>query len=402
MTSSLSSPRVPALIFGTDVAPLGVLRALAARGVPCYVADETTDVISRSRWYRSPGRTIEATADSEELAAYLRSLDLERAVLIGCNDRWALAVAGLPADLRGRFMVSAPARDTVEQFVDKDRFRALIERVGIPAPRSRNLAGPEDLEHLTDAELRRGFFKPTDSLLHRLHFGTKGSFATSRDQARRLLERATAVGVAFIYQEWIPGPMEATILFDGFVDRHGTIRGVIARRRLRVNPQPIGNTCSSVTIPLDEVAEALTSLRQLLAGADYRGAFNAEFKLDSADGQYKILEVNARPAWYVGTIVSAGVDIPWMVYLDAQGLPVPNATEYRVGRYGLIESRDVKAIVGAIRSRRRPHGPVIGPWLWGDHALFWWSDPLPALNGVQQAVERRLPGRGSRARARDG
>jgi predicted ATP-grasp superfamily ATP-dependent carboligase len=401
VTRSASGSRVPALIFGADIGPLGVLRRLATRGIPCLVADETTDMITRSRWYRAPRRTISETADSVAVADYLRSLDLERAVLIGSSDRWALAVAGLPDDLRDRFMISAPSRKTIEQFVDKDKFRALVERVGTPAPRSLHLNGPQDLDLLTDTELQRGFFKPTDSQLHRDHFRTKGSFTTSRDEARRLLEQAAAAGVALIYQEWIPGPMSATLLFDGFMDRHCTIRGVIARRRLRVHPEPIGNTVSSVTIPLGEVREPLERLRQLLTAVDYRGAFNAEFKLDGADGQFKILEVNARPAWYAGTIASAGVDIPWMVYLDAQGLPVPDATEYRVGRYEVVETRDARAIMAALRTRTRPSGPVLVPWLLGDRTHFWWSDPLPAFNGVARAVGR-LFGRGRRARMETG
>ncbi|HEY6607893.1 MAG TPA: hypothetical protein VI277_01745, partial [Candidatus Limnocylindria bacterium] len=144
------------------------------------MADETKDMITWSRWYRAPARTITETADSSALAAYLRSLDLERAVLLGCSDRWALAVAGLPADLLGRFMVSAAARETIAQFVDKDKFRALVERVGTPAPRSLHLSGPQDLELLSDAELKHAFFKPTDSQLHRDHFRTKGSFVASR------------------------------------------------------------------------------------------------------------------------------------------------------------------------------------------------------------------------------
>jgi predicted ATP-grasp superfamily ATP-dependent carboligase len=257
-----------------------------------------------------------------------------------------------------------------------------------------HLEGPEDLNHLTDAELARGFLKPTNSQLHRTRLGTKGWFTTSREEARRVLDRAASSGATFIFQEWIPGPMEATNIFDGFVDRHGEIRGVVARRRLRVQPAPIGNTVSSVTIPLDEVADALASLRRLLAAIDYRGAFNAEFKRDPADGQRKIVEVNARPAWYAGTMASSGVDIPWMVYLDAQGLPVPDATEYHVGRYQVVEPQDLRAILGALRRRSWPHGSILGPWLRGDHTHFWWSDPMPAFKGLTRVV-RRTFGRSS-------
>jgi D-aspartate ligase len=380
---------VPAIILGADTGPLGVLRGLARHGVPCLVADDTSDMITRSRWYRPAPKRLRETSDSQALAAYLETLGVERAVVIGSSDRWALAAAGLPADLGDRFMTSTPSRDTAEQLVDKDRFRALVERLGIPAPRSVQLSRVDDLAALTDADLRRGFLKPTDSQLHRDHFHNKGSFASSRDEARQQLEQAEAAGVTLFYQEWIPGPMAATVLFDGFVDRTGVLRGVVARRRLRVHPDPIGNTCSSVTIRHADVADALGSLRELLAGVGYRGAFNAEFKLDEADGLHKILEVNARPAWYVGAMASAGVDIPWMVYLDAQGLPVQSATTYRIGRYAVVEPRDLRAILHALRSRRLPSGPVVRPWLVGDHTHFWATDPLPAFNGLIRRLQRR-------------
>jgi predicted ATP-grasp superfamily ATP-dependent carboligase len=388
MAPSLPTPLVPALIFGSNIGPLGVLRRLARRGVPCYVADRTDDLITGSRYYRPAPRTLPETTDSQAVADYLRSLDMERAVVIGASDQWAVAVAGVPADLRERFMISAPPRQAVEQFVDKDLFREVVERVGIPAPRSLHLDGPDDLAGLTDAELERGFLKPTISQLHRTRLGTKGWFTTSRAEARRVLDLAASSGATFIFQEWIPGPMEATIIFDGFMDRVGEIRGVVARRRLRVQPTPIGNTVSSVTIPLDEVADALASLRRLLDAVEYRGAFNAEFKRDPADGQLKILEVNARPAWYAGTMASSGVDIPWLVYLDAQGLPVPDATEYHVGRYQVVEPQDLRAILGALRSRSWPHGSILGPWLRGDHTHFWWSDPMPAFKGLTRLVGR--------------
>jgi predicted ATP-grasp superfamily ATP-dependent carboligase len=374
-----------------------VLRRLQAHNVPCLVAEKTKDLITLSRWYRPAERTLPETGDSSVLADYLRSLNLERAVLIGASDRWALAVAGLPIDLRVRFMASAPERETIEQFVDKDRFRILIERVGIPAPRTLHLGGPQDLDLISDAEIERGFLKPTDSQLNRYHFKTKGWLLESRDQARRLLDAAAAARVALIYQEWIPGPMSATLLFDGFMDRHGAIRGVVARRRLRVQPDPVGNTVAAVTIPLGEVAEPLASLRRLLKAVDYRGAFNAEFKFDAVDGRFKILEVNARPAWYAGCMLGAGVDIPWMVYLDAQALPVPDAADYRVGRYTVTEGRDARAILQALRLRSRPNGPVVVPWVFGDRTHFWWKDPLPAFNGAARRMERSFRQR-SRAR----
>jgi predicted ATP-grasp superfamily ATP-dependent carboligase len=190
-------------------------------------------------------------------------------------------------------------------------------------------------------------------------------------------------------QEWIPGDMSKTFLIDGFVDRDGTIRAMVARRRVRMDPPRLANTCSDVTIPLDEVADCLPALHTVLEATKFRGIFNVEFKYDERDGTFKIIEVNPRPFWLIGHIERTGVDLPWMSYLDAQELPIPEPPPYQVGRYGMYEIPDATAIARAWSSFHRPEGPVLEPWLKGDKALFWWSDPLPAVSGVWQIIGRR-------------
>jgi predicted ATP-grasp superfamily ATP-dependent carboligase len=190
-------------------------------------------------------------------------------------------------------------------------------------------------------------------------------------------------------QEWIPGDPSHTILLDGFVDRHGSIRGILARRRVRMDPPKLANTACSVTIPLAEVAGAVASARRLLAAVGYRGIFNAEFKLDDRDGTWKIIEVNPRAFWMVAHVAKCGLDLPWMSYLDALELPVPALRRYRLGRYGHYELPDAASIVRAVANGRRPEAAVLRTRLSGDHSMFWWSDPLPGLLDFRNAVARR-------------
>ena len=388
--ASESGEQPPVLIFGSHLAALGVLRVLARRGIPAYVADDTSNVITRSRWYRAADRTLRETADPAVLADYLRSLPLPTAVLIACSDQWALAVSGLPADLKERFPASIAPHVAIEQFVDKDRFRELVDHLDIPRPRTMAIGEPADIARASDEDLAMGFLKPTESQAHNRRFKTKGFFIESREHAMGLVEQARESGITFMLQEYIPGGMANTFIVDGFVDRHGEIRALHARRRVRMEPPRLANTCCDVTIPLEDVAASMPALRTLLAATRYRGIFMIEFKFDDRDGLFKIIELNARPFWLVGHVERAGVDLPWMSYLDAQGLDVPRPAPYQVGRYGMYEILDAAAIGRALAGRRRPDGPVLKPWLLGDKALFWWSDPMPALGGLGQSVARRL------------
>jgi predicted ATP-grasp superfamily ATP-dependent carboligase len=380
---------VPAIVLGKHITALGVLRTLARRGIETYVAEETTDVITRSRWYRRPTVTVPETTDGAELADYLRGLDLSRAVLITCSDRWTQAVAALPPEMRAQFPASVAPRDVVDSFIDKERFRQLVDRVGIPAPRAIPIAGPGDLEGAPEELLRTAFLKPTDSQRYARRYGTKGWFVEGLAEAHAHVADAAAAGIRFMLQEWIPGDPSHTILLDGFVDRHGSIRGILARRRVRMDPPKLANTACSVTIPLAEVAGAVASARRLLAAVGYRGIFNAEFKLDDRDGTWKIIEVNPRAFWMVAHVAKCGLDLPWMSYLDALELPVPALRRYRLGRYGHYELPDAASIVRAVANGRRPDGSVLRTWLTGDHSMFWWSDPLPGLLDFRNAVARR-------------
>lgn len=384
------SAALPVILFGADITGLGVLRALSLRGVECHVADDSTDLATRSRWYRPAERLIRLTSDSDEVAAYLRSLSLPGAVLVACNDAWATTVAGIPDELRERFPMCAPARPVVEQLTDKDLFGALVRRLDIPHPATMDVNDVSDLDRLTDEQLASGFLKPTNSVLHRRHFGTKGSFVSSREAAVKRVQEASAFGIQFVFQEWIPGPQSASILIDGIRDRNGNIPLFTSRRRIRQYPPRLGTTASSVGIPLEEVAEAVDAVSRLLSEISYRGFFNIEFKYDERDGRYKIIEVNPRPCFYTGTLASAGVDLPWMAYHDAQELPIPAMPGYPVGRYALHEIGDAREIARVLMSFRVPRGPVLRTWLTGDRGLFWWKDPMPTFGSALLAVERRV------------
>lgn len=385
------TPAVPGLVLGGHLTGLGVIRLLAERSVPTFVMGVASgDLVVHSRWYRGAAGALDETSDSAVLADYLLDLPLERAVLLPCTDTWTRAVAGLPDDLRRRFPASVPSLPVVEGFTDKDRFRALVTRLDIPSPRSQTIDDIRDLSGVSDAEIESGFLKPVDSQRFSARFEGKGFWAHDRSEALRLVAKARAAGVALMLQEWIPGDASHNVLIDCFVDRHGTIAGMVARRKIRRHPWRLGNTASAVTIPMSNVTEPVAVSRRIIESVGHRGIFSAEFKFDARDGRFKILEVNARLFWYVGHTAAAGLDLAWMSYLDALERPVPRVRAYRTGLYGLYEINDAAALRGALRSGTRPIGPVLRPWLLAHRALFSWRDPGPAVMEVLADVRRRL------------
>src|SRR5207248_3307231 len=62
-----------------------------------------------------------------------------------------------------------------------------------------------------------------------------------------------------------------------------------------------------------------------------RGLANIEFKLDPRDGQYKIIECNARFTASNCLVASSGFDLAAFVYRRIVGLPQPALTSYKLG-----------------------------------------------------------------------
>ena len=304
-------------------------------------------------------------------------------MLLPCSDDWLSAVAALPPEIRQQFPASVAPHRVVEAFVDKWQFAQLLESEQIPHPRTQQLITHDQLGDLSANDFCGAILKPLCSVEFSSHYGVKGFLVNSREEVLRAIEN---VALPIMLQEFIPGPPTAGYFVEGFIDRHGTTCALFARRRLRMNPAGLGNSTFMVSVPLEEVAGAVSALQFLLGSVSYRGVFSAEFKFDQRDGLFKLLEINARPWWYIEAPARAGMNIARMAYRDALGLEVECVPGYRPGQYFGYLYNDFRAW----REQRGNGGPSFWAWLkswWGVHSTpLSWDDPDPALALTWQQI----------------
>jgi predicted ATP-grasp superfamily ATP-dependent carboligase len=195
----------PALVLGSGITALGVVRGLGRRGIPRHVLSADPVLVRASRWYRPPpgGQRLRELSD---LAGYLRSLPLEGGVLIPTSDHAALAAAGLPPDLAARFPTSQAPASVLAELLDKEKLRRLLAEHDVPHPRTIPVDGPLDLEDLGDVEVERLFVKPRDSQEFSRRLGVKALRAGSREALRTALDRVRREGLPVVLQEYVPGP----------------------------------------------------------------------------------------------------------------------------------------------------------------------------------------------------
>jgi predicted ATP-grasp superfamily ATP-dependent carboligase len=365
-----------------------VLRALSETNADVVTLPDVDRVTRRSRWFRAGPNTLSGIKP-DALPQALESLPVPT-VLMACSDLWVRTVAALPAEIRIRYPASVAPVEALDILVDKARFAGTLDRLGLPHPATRLMKSVQDLDVISDKVLQSSFLKPVHSQQFFARFGVKAFRIADRSNARERLAECIDAGFQMMLQEYVPGPPTNHYFVDGFVDRDGVVRALFARRRLRMSPPDFGNSTMMISVPVSDTGDAVPTLRTLLADIDYRGIFSAEFKRDARGGDFKLIEVNARPWWYVEFAARCGVNVCQMAIHDGLGEPVETISEYAVGRRCVFPYYDLRAVRAELSAGRLGLVGWASSWLGAYQPVFRWSDPLPAIAEVATLIGQRL------------
>ncbi len=376
----VTDAKVPVLVLGTGITSLGVVRAFGRAGVPVYPVSEHLGFTASSRWARKPKGPYRPLPDWEDLVAYIRRLPFDSAVIIPCSDYWTQELSRTVPMLPDGFCTCLAPNETLELFLDKSRFREFLMREHIPHPRTVVLDSDNDLESLDDKYFDGAFLKPTNSQSFFWLYEVKAFRVSSKSDALQRYRDIRHNGLSVVLQEYIPGPPTNHYFVDGFVDRHGSTCVHFARQRLRMFPSDFGNSTYMVSVKPQRLATAIADLDRVLARTNYRGIFSAEFKLDPRDDQFKLLEINTRPWWYVDFAVTSGADVCLMAYRDALGEEVASVTSYRSGRTCVYPYWDFNACRELHRTGQLSLASWAWSWLTARQPIWAWDDPMPYAN----------------------
>jgi D-aspartate ligase len=311
--------RVGAVVVGGDFHGLGIVRSLGRHGIPVCVVDDECSIARFSRYttmaVKAPSlRKEEETVDF--LVKMARRQNLRGWVLFPTRDEIVAAIARHRSELSEWYRVPTPEWESVKWAWNKSNTYRLAERLGIPIPRTWCPRTPADLNEI-DAEfplavkpaVKEDFFYATKAKAWR---------ANNREELRTLFARASshAAGNEVLVQEIIPGDGNSQFSVCMFF-KNGEAIGCLTAKRRRQHPTEFGRAATFVeTVDCREL-EAPTL--RFLQAINYYGLAEIEYKLDSRDGKYKLLDVNAR-TWGFHCLGSpVGVDFSSLLFADQIG-----------------------------------------------------------------------------------
>jgi D-aspartate ligase len=305
-----------ALIVGGDYLGLGIARSLGRHGVPVGVLDDERTITRFSRYTHYAAHVRDLRDEGECVDAVLaagRRFRLDGWVLFPTRDEIVQAIARHHEAVGEIYRVPFGGWETVRWASDKRNTYALAERLGIPAPRTWY---PGSVEGLARIEGEPPFaLKPAIKQNFIYATGAKAWRADSRAELQTLFERASrhTPPSEIMVQELIAGDGRHQFGFGAFF-KDGRSVGSMVARRCRQHPPEFGRaTTFAETVDLPVLEERS---ERLLREIDFYGLVELEYKHDPRDGEFKLLDFNAR-AWGYHTLgLGAGVDFPMLLFQD--------------------------------------------------------------------------------------
>ena len=394
-TSAVSrTSRIGAVVVGGDHPGLGVVRSLGRRGVPVIVIDDQPCISRLSRYATRVVLVKDILDERNTVDAVLdvgRRFGLRDWVLIPTRDETVAAFSRYRSELAEFYRVTTGDWEGIQWAWDKAKTYQLAEVLGIPCPKTFVLQSAEELPSLYERlplaikpAVKENFFYAT---------GAKAWRADTPEQLNELYARALLQirPEEILIQEIVSGDGNAQYSWCAFA-RNGRPHSTLTARRMRQHPREFGRAATYVeTVDAPEVAEYS---ERFIRALNYHGLVEIEYKRDPRDGQFKLLDVNARAWGFHALGGAAGVDFPWLLYADRLGLPV-EPVHARAGVGWLRLLTDIPTAISDIFSGYL----TVGEYLRSLRAtavesVFSWTDPLPLLFDaalVPWAIVKKYP-----------
>jgi predicted ATP-grasp superfamily ATP-dependent carboligase len=346
------SLQLGAVVVGGDYQGLGIVRSLGRTGFPVCVVDDERSIARHSR-YATYAVRVPNLKDEEAIVESLldvgQRLGLRGWVLFATRDEVVTAFSRAREQLLTFFRVPTPAWESVRYAADKRLTYELANRLEIPFPRTWY---PGSATELDEIEPQRWPILVKPAIKEHFIYKTrvKGWLVRDRQELQARFKDAAAIvptGEVMV-QDMIPGNGRTQFSYCTFFKGGRSLARMTVQRQ-RQQPADLGRSSTFVeTVEQSELAEPSARFLQEI---DYYGLAELEYKLDEADGQYKLLDVNARTWGYHSIGVVAGVDFPLLVHLDQFGLEVGEA-EARPGVRWVRLITDLAAAAPELARRR--------------------------------------------------
>jgi predicted ATP-grasp superfamily ATP-dependent carboligase len=359
---------------------LGIARTLGRRGITVVGVDHRTDLPGMRSRFVAPMIGPDILKEPERLLDMLMEegerLD-ERPVLFAASDPAVLFISRNRGRLAGSFELIAPPEKVVEAMINKRLQYEEAIRLGIPMTETFYPRSMREVEEGMDRLRFPAFIKPLYSHLWSPIFRVKGFVVKDAAELRERMRQVLATDQEVMVQDIIWPPGKDLFNVGAYMGRDGYVSPVITWQKVRQYPPNFGVASLAMSCHQPEVAELGM---KFMNGLGYKGIASVGFKRDERDGEWKLIELNAR-TWMAHELSDgAGIPLVYLQYLDLTGRPKPELKDFRDGVRWWDGMMDIDSFYRLRRRGEMTCGQWLRSWLGSDiYSHYAPDDRLPVL-----------------------
>lgn len=378
-----------AIVLHMGEGGLGVTRALGRMGVDVCGIDYRDDSVAfgskycqRKLVFANPILDPETCLD--QFIRLGKTIN-GKAVLLPTADAYVMFVSKYESQLKDYFVFSIPAPAVLDSLVNKTKQYAVAEQSGVAVPKTFAPENMDSLRQIEDSLPYPVFIKGVNSAQWNAEFHNKGFVANDADELRKYFSIAARQEIPVLLQEIVVGPNRNHYKVCAYYSKNKELIALFCTQKTRQFPTDFGIGCYMTS----EHNPILIEMgRRLFEGIGYTGVGSIEFKKDDKDGIYKLMELNPRFWQQNIQATCAGINFPYINYLDCSGETVEPCLSFKDNVRYLDIVPDILSFVGNQRRGDVSFLQWLQSILKADcFAYVSWNDIGPIWNYFKQMVK---------------
>lgn len=374
--------KTKAVVVGSGLNALGIVRSLAVAGVPVHLLYSDIDAAVHSRF--GSRQRIERT-DGQVLISALQEIGKSASdapVLYLTEEKTVLTVSERRDEVLPYFRIVLPAHDTLTALMHKQGFQQMAGELGAPIPQAVYLRSESDLAALAGLKYPCVLKPAVKDYAYGAKF-QKAYVVHTPDEAAELYRQIAPTLSDLIVQEWIEGSDSDIYFCLQYIAADGSTVASFVGRKVRSWPPRIGGTASCTAAP--EYQEKLSALTtEFFRQVGFVGMGSMEYKRDPRDGEFYMVEPTVGRTDYQEEVATIhGKNIPAQAYCYELGIDFPK-DKLAVQRYLWREPVTDKWSKELQPNLSNPEGVVIMDAYWR------LCDPMPWFYMIFGHIKQRF------------
>jgi len=361
------------IVIEGHVQGLANTRMLGRMGVPVIVIDKDNCIARYSRYcskyYRCPDYL--SASFIRFLTNLARTENLQGWLLLPSNDHAVYNISKHKDALGEHYSIITEDIGVIEKIYNKRTLLEIATRISIPIPAT-VMPVNSNPDHI---DIRYPVLvKGNNGLTFYQQYHHKAFFVQSETELHTLFSNQLShiSPTDYFIQELIPegtNTISATVFaIKGEVYAHWM--GV----KLREHPLRFGTaTCCQSLFNQVILDQSKVLVKELC----FTGVCEIEWLQDVRDGQYKLIEINARTWLWVGLAEKCGVNYPLIIYEFVYNGSLPEQKDYEIGKYWINLYTDIFFSIMRLTKGIDAFSSILSSYHCFNEACWERLDPLP-------------------------